>query len=89
MIAGDFHQDDLADDPTGPQPVVVVEDGLHQLGRGELPFHECLGTTGADLGDRRRGDRGSLGVTDVEVVEVDLVRLGNARIPRSGPKSTG
>ncbi len=76
-VARNFHQDDLADDPTRPQAALAIEYGPHELGSGDLSLHECLRVARAHQVYRDRRDLFSLGVPDGKAPQVDGAFLGH------------
>ncbi len=86
IVARDLHQDDLADDPAGPQPGFAVEHGLHQVGRRDLAFDEGLRIAGRHQGDGGCGDVVALGIANLELLQVDVVSVGNRADVRLGAK---
>ena len=85
IVARDLHQYDLADHSTSAQARRGIQHGLHQRRRGDLPLHQSLGPTGADLGNRNGCDRGHFGMLDRESVERDHFRLGDRSDSRLVP----
>ena len=67
------------DYPTGSQPCVVMEHGLHQSRGGELSFHEGPGIAEARTKATAVGGRVIFGIPDGEAVQVDAESLKRPR----------
>ena len=85
-MAGNVHDEDVADAPPGAKPGLALHDRPQKLVGMQAALHQQLGLAGADQLDRLLG--GGLAVRDVDdldAVEVEANDLGDAADLVLGP----